>query len=53
MTLTALGLSGEPVHEPVHGPNLLPPRLLLLRVTLQGAVYKKYGHMHHMRYLHK
>jgi hypothetical protein len=36
MALTALGLSGDPVHEPVHARNP-PPRILLLCVNVADA----------------
>jgi len=36
MALAALGLSGDPVHEPVH-PRPLRPWILLLRVNVSGV----------------
>jgi hypothetical protein len=49
MTPAALGLSGDPVHEPVHALKLDPCGLLYdvtartIRLLLRPAVYKKYG----------
>jgi hypothetical protein len=57
IALAALGLSGDPVHEPVHAPRLRPR--LVCNVALPGrfdsvdirrpAVYKKDGPVHRPR----
>jgi hypothetical protein len=38
MTPVALGLSGDPVHEPVHGPKLYSPAILLLFVNVADDI---------------
>ena len=58
IALTALGLSGDPVHEPVHAPRLRP-RVVCDVARLPGrfdsvdirrpAVYGKYGLLHRAR----